>query len=237
MTLYNLKADRRFRRRPRDIFEAGPVDLFPGPTHGCKHASRAAVGLVDAVNARETDMDAPPREVIIETPRLVLRRHTVADFPAYFEICADPEMIRFSDHGPASSEQAWMRLLRHIGHWSAMGYGFLVVEEKATGRLVGEAGLAHFQRQLGPALDSDPEIGWAIKHSEQGKGYATEAAVAALEWMDRQFGLPRSICLIHTENAPSIRVAEKIGYRQLGECMHRSYRAFTFERLRPEARR
>ena len=170
------------------------------------------------------------QETVIETARLVLRRHTAADFPAYREMCSDPEMSRYSGREPSGSEEAWMRLLRHVGHWSLTGYGFLAVEDKETGRFVGEAGLGDFKRRLGPDFDDDPEAGWAIAPWAQGRGYATEATAAALIWIETGFGVRRTVCIIHVDNAASIRVAEKLGYRPLGDCTYRDYPALTFER-------
>ena len=178
-------------------------------------------------------MGVPPRDIIAETPRLILRRHSAADFAAYLEMCADPAMSRFSGKDPAGSEEAWMRLLRQAGHWSLIGYGFVAIEEKASGRLVGEAGLGDFKRFLGPAFDDAPEAGWAIASWAQGRGYATEAAAAALAWIEAQFDVRRTVCLIHVDNAPSIRVAEKLGYTPFGECLYRGYSAILFERRRP----
>jgi RimJ/RimL family protein N-acetyltransferase len=178
-------------------------------------------------------MGAPSGEIVAETPRLILRRHAATDFPSYREMCADPAMSRFSGRDPAGSEEAWMRLLRQAGHWSLIGYGFVALEEKDTGRFVGEAGLADFKRRLGPAFDDAPEAGWAIAPWAQGQGYATEAAGAALQWIEQQFAIERTVCLIHAENAASIRVAEKLGYAPFGECVYRDYPAILFERPRP----
>lgn len=185
-----------------------------------------------AVDALETNMALPSPDIIAETPRLVLRRHAAADFAAYLEMCADPAMSRFSGRDPAGSEEAWMRLLRQAGHWSLIGYGFVAIEEKASGRFVGEAGLGDFKRRLGPEFDDSPEAGWAIAPWAQGRGYATEAAAAALEWTEGRFGIRRTVCLIHVENLASIRVAEKLGYTPFGECTYRGYSAITFERRR-----
>jgi len=186
-----------------------------------------------AADAGETNMGEPSQDIIAETSRLVLRRPAAADFPAYLEMCADPAMSRYSGREPAGSEEAWMRLLRQAGHWSLIGYGFVAVEDKATGRFVGEAGLGDFKRRQGPAFDDFPEAGWAIVPWAQGRGYATEAAAAALEWTEARFGVRRTVCLIHVENLASIRVAEKLGYTPFGACTYRGYSAITFERRRP----
>jgi RimJ/RimL family protein N-acetyltransferase len=186
-----------------------------------------------AAGAGEASMTRSPRDIVAETPRLVLRRHIAADFPAYFEMCADPAMSRYSGRTPAGSEEAWMRLLRQVGHWSLFGYGFVAIEEKATGRFVGEAGLGDFRRRLGPAFDDAPEAGWAIVRSAQRQGYATEAAAAVLQWIEERFPVPRTVCLIHAENRASIRVAEKLGFTPFAACTYRDYPALSFERPRP----
>jgi RimJ/RimL family protein N-acetyltransferase len=170
---------------------------------------------------------------IIETPRLILRQHRDEDHSAYARMCADPEISRFSGKDPSGPDEAWMRLLRNVGHWALFGYGFFAIEEKESRRLVGEAGLADFRRELAPGLGKDPEAGWAIEPSVQGKGYATEAAAAALDWMESCFGTPRSVCIVHAGNFASLRVAEKLGYRVTGEIDYRGYRARTFERFAP----
>jgi RimJ/RimL family protein N-acetyltransferase len=143
---------------------------------------------------------------------------------------ADPVMARFAGRVPADSDEAWMRLLRQAGHWSLYGYGFLAIEEKATGCFVGEAGLANFRRGLGTAFDGLPEAGWAIAPWAQGHGYATEAAAAALLWTETAFAMRRTVCLVHAGNAASLRVAEKLGYARMGECRYRGYDAIMFER-------
>jgi RimJ/RimL family protein N-acetyltransferase len=178
------------------------------------------------------DSKPAPRggRVVAETPRLILRRHEKTDFPAYFTMSADPVMARFAGRVQSGPEEAWMRLLRQAGHWSLHGYGFLAIEEKATGCFVGEAGLAHFRRGLGAAFDGLPEAGWAIAPWAQGHGYATEAAAAALSWVEAAFGMRRTVCIIHAGNAASLRVADKLGYAPRGECAYRGYSAIMFER-------
>jgi RimJ/RimL family protein N-acetyltransferase len=183
-----------------------------------------------AAPSAEPIKGVPAAEVVAETRRLILRRFTAIDYPAYYTMSADPAMARFAGRPPAGPDEAWMRMLRQTGHWSLFGYGFLAIEEKATGCFVGEAGLAHFRRGLGSEFDGVPEAGWAIAPWAQGHGYATEAAAAALQWCEGRFGMRRTVCLIHSRNASSLRVAEKLGYTQMGECQYRGYRAITFER-------
>jgi RimJ/RimL family protein N-acetyltransferase len=60
-----------------------------------------------------------------------------------------------------------------------------------------------------------PEIGWVLAARAHGKGYATEAARAAIAWGDDHFSLSRTTCIVSPDNLRSIRVAEKCGYRNL----------------------
>ena len=60
---------------------------------------------------------------VLETPRLLLRPHTLDDFPATFAMWSDPEVVRFIGGRPFTREEAWARLLRYVGHWTMLGYG------------------------------------------------------------------------------------------------------------------
>ena len=150
---------------------------------------------------------------ILETERLWLRAHRIGDFVHCAAMWADPEVTRYIGGKPATEEEVWARFLRYIGHWSLLGFGYWVVEEKATGNFAGEMGFADYKRDL-PALKGFPEIGWAIVSQAKGKGYATEGVRAVVAWGDAHFGAAPTACIIHPENLASIRVAEKCGYRE-----------------------
>jgi Acetyltransferases, including N-acetylases of ribosomal proteins len=152
---------------------------------------------------------APP----LETERLRLRGHRVEDLDASLALWTDPAVTRFIGSGKAfTREEVWARLVRYVGHWTLMGYGYWAVEEKETGAFVGEVGFADFQRVIEPSLDGMPEMGWVLAPQIHGKGYATEAVRAALAWGDTHFGATPTVCLIDPENQPSLRVAEKCGF-------------------------
>jgi len=108
-----------------------------------------------------------------------------------------------------------MRLLAYSGLWTQLGYGYWAVEEKASGRYVGELGFADFKRDSVPGVGGVPELGWALMKQVHGKGYATEGLLAATAWGDAQFGAARTFCIIQSANTASIRVAEKVGYREI----------------------
>lgn len=158
----------------------------------------------------------------IETDRLILRAFERADFDAYAAIRADETVARWTVGGkPLTRAEAWPKILQHAGHWALMGYGFWAVEEKATGAMIGEAGFIDMQRDYDPKVNGVPEIGWIIAPAAQGKGYATEATTAAIAWGAQHFGPIRVIAAVSVENTPSIRVAEKCGFK---ECLRRDFR-------------
>jgi RimJ/RimL family protein N-acetyltransferase len=145
------------------------------------------------------------------TERLTLNGPTRADFDESAAMWGDPDVVKHIGGKPFTREEVWSRLLRYVGHWSVMGYGFWVVRERMTRAFVGEVGIAQFKRELEPPLDA-PEVGWVLATSAHGKGYATEAVTAALAWGARLGD--RFSCLIDVGNVASIRVAEKCGFRE-----------------------
>ncbi|MEO5811023.1 MAG: GNAT family N-acetyltransferase [Rhodanobacter sp.] len=153
-----------------------------------------------------------PTAPTIETERLRLRAHCADDHAGCLAIWSDPEVTRYIGGQPASREEAWRRLLRYAGLWSLLGYGYWAVEEKAGGRYIGDVGCADFKRDMVPALDGMLEYGWALLPSAQGKGYASEALLAAVAWGQAHLTNPRMACIIAPENLASKKVAGKAGF-------------------------
>jgi RimJ/RimL family protein N-acetyltransferase len=152
---------------------------------------------------------------VLETERLRLRAHSLDDFAACAAMWADPEVSRQLGRKPFTEEESWTRLLRYAGHWALLGFGYWVVEDRASGRFVGDVGFADYKRDMESPVKDLPEIGWVLATWAHGKGLATEAARAAIQWGDEHFGGSRTTCIISPDNLPSIRVAEKCGYRNL----------------------
>jgi len=140
---------------------------------------------------------------------------------------ADPGVTRFISGRAFSREEVWARLLRYAGHWLWFDYGFWAMEEKDTGTFVGELGFAEFQRELEPPLDC-PECGWVLAPRFHGQGYAAEALNAALAWADLRF--PATTCMIDPENAASLRLAGKAGYRECVRVVYKGHATVIFQR-------
>jgi RimJ/RimL family protein N-acetyltransferase len=166
----------------------------------------------------------------LETERLILRGNKLEDFPALAAIWSDPEVVRHISGKSFSREESWARLLRYLGHWALLDYGFWAIEEKASGRYVGETGLADFQRGLTPSLDGTPEVGWVLAPWAHGQGYATEAVRAAVTWGEQKFGETPLCCIIAPEHKASINVAAKCGFREFARTTYKSCETIIFRR-------
>lgn len=151
---------------------------------------------------------------LLTSERLILRAHRREDFAGCAKLWGYAELTRYIGGRPFTREESWARLLRYAGHWVLNGYGFWVIEERATGRYVGEVGFADHKREMTPSLDGVPEIGWILAAEVHGRGYATEAVRAALKWGDANLEAKHTACIIHPENAASLRIAQKCGYSE-----------------------
>lgn len=154
-----------------------------------------------------------PAAPTLETPRLVLRGWRPGDFDAYAAMLADDETARFiTVQGRALSRaEAWNETAWLVGHWQLLGFGMFVVEERSTGAFLGRVG------PLRPPTWPDFEIAWSLAPEARGNGYATEAARAAIDWSFATFELGRIVSVIDPRNAPSRKVAERLGQRRTGE--------------------
>jgi RimJ/RimL family protein N-acetyltransferase len=133
-------------------------------------------------------------------------------------MCADPEVMRYvGEHGVMNREDAWRQLAMFAGHWQLRGFGMWAVEELGTGAFVGRVGL-HY-----PEGWPDREVAWALAREFWGRGYALEAARAALREAFESLGWPRVISLIDPGNTRSVRLAQRLGGRLEGEATIRGH--------------
>ena len=119
--------------------------------------------------------------------------------------------------GPTSAEQAWRFLAVELGHWPLRGYGRWAVEETATGKFAGIIG------PWNPHGWPEPELGWDLMAGFEGKGYATEAALAARNYAYGVLGWTTAISLVAPGNDASRRVAQRMGAAQDGVFDHERF--------------
>lgn len=194
----------------------------PGPLAPSSRKEAAASG------PQASSSSAGSPEIL--TPRLRLRVFDTTDHRSVHRIMARPETFAFSERDAPTEEESWARLLRQIGHWSALGFGMFGVESRASGALIGEVGFADFRRDISPEFDSVPEAAWTIDPEHWGQGYATEAALAAHHWLRRQRPWGGTVCMIHEGNSRSLRLATSLGYSGFAETSRGGHKLRLFRR-------
>ena len=144
----------------------------------------------------------------IQTPRLMLRPWAATDAEAWFSMLQEEGILRyFPDSRPPPREEADAYILRHREHWDKRGYGHWAVVTPDNGEVVGWSGLEHL-----PELD-ETEVAYLLSKRVWGRGYASEAASAAIRFGFESIGLAQIIGLVHRDNIASISVLEKCGLR------------------------
>ncbi len=151
----------------------------------------------------------------LTTARLTLRAPELADFPTIADFYASERSKHVG--GPATAEQSWRMLATELGHWQLRGFGRWSVEETATGTLCGVIGAWY------PLGWPEPEIGWDLMNGFEGNGYATEAALAALEYTYETLGWTTAISLVSPPNDESRKVARRMGATRDGMFEHERY--------------
>ena len=157
---------------------------------------------------------------IVVTERLFLRHFHILDAEAMYQVFGDPEAMRFGD-GPQTKEwvEAWLHtcLERYYQTW---GFGPYAIVETREQNVIGYCGLFYFADING---QPEVEIGYRLRRSAWGKGYATEAALAVRDFAFQTLSVQRLIALIDPSNTASIRVAEKIGMHYETDVMLEGY--------------
>jgi RimJ/RimL family protein N-acetyltransferase len=145
---------------------------------------------------------------VLETDRLILRCPQESDLDGFAEMMADEEAMRFLG-GVKPRAEAWRTLATLAGACVIRGYTLFSVIDKASGEWLGRVG------PWFPEAWPGAEVGWGLKRSAWGKGYAAEAATASMDFAFDKLGWDEVIHTITPANAPSIAVAKRVGSRYL----------------------
>jgi RimJ/RimL family protein N-acetyltransferase len=146
----------------------------------------------------------------LETDRLILRPPRAEDFDGFAELQGDADASRFIG-GPVTRAEAWRRFLWQPGAWFVQGFGMFGVIEKKSGLWMGQIG------PWKPECWPGNEIGYAFHPRAWGKGYATEAGTAAIDWAFDTLGWDDIIHCIDPGNVASQNVARRLGSTMKGQ--------------------
>jgi RimJ/RimL family protein N-acetyltransferase len=154
---------------------------------------------------------AKAREPQLTTARLLLRRWRDRDREPFAELNADAEVMRLFP-APLTAPQSDAQLDALEAHFERHGFGLWALESRRSGELLGFTGLCFvsFDAAFTPAV----EIGWRLRRSAWGHGYATEAARASLQFGFVELRIEQVVSFTSVSNAPSRAVMERIGMKQ-----------------------
>ena len=144
----------------------------------------------------------------LETDRLLLRPLQRDDLEPFLAFCADPQVMDPLG-GVQAPSVAWRSFCTIAGAWHLFGFSMFSVVEKSSGEWVGRVG------PWQPLGWPGTEVGWSIRASRWGRGYAPEAARAAIDWAFDSLGWEEVIHTIAPENGNSMAVARKLGSQLL----------------------
>ena len=168
---------------------------------------------------------------VLTTDRLTLTPVALSDFEDIAALWRDEAFTREITGRALSEEEVWFRVLRDLGHWSALGRGNWSMRLTADGSYVGSVGVLDYRRDVTPAMDA-PELGWGIAGAFQGQGLAREGVEAALAWVDTVLNVPRTVCMISPGNLASIRLAGRVGYVTYATGTYHGEPALLLERIK-----
>ena len=143
----------------------------------------------------------------LTTERMVLRPLRQTDLRALHALYADPDLMRYVTGRPRTPWESRARLRKDLRHHREHGFGLCLGLERDSGEVVGRFGIE--PRVTARGLEG--ELAWMVASPHQGRGLATEAARALIEYARRELPLVRLWASCDPDNAPSIRIMEKAG--------------------------
>lgn len=157
-----------------------------------------------------------------ETARLEHRALTADDAEAFFSLNSDPEVMRFTGEPPIASLEAAREAIANYPDFDTVGYGRWGCILKESQTLIGFCGLKYL-----PELD-ETDVGYRFLPQYWGRGLATEACRASVNFGLSTIHLKRIIALVLPENVASIRVLEKVGMQSDGQLLYEGEHALRY---------
>jgi ribosomal-protein-alanine N-acetyltransferase len=156
----------------------------------------------------------------IDTERLVLRELTRADAPGIFSIHGDAAAMRWFGSDSMKQQTEAERLIEIFAEWRKLPNPGLRwgIERRDSGTLIGSCGLFKWNRAWSVCT-----VGYELDKSAWGQGFMREALTAMLNWGMREMNLNRIEAQIYSQNSPSIRLIENLGFRFEGTFRQLGY--------------
>lgn len=153
----------------------------------------------------------------IETPRLILRDWKEEDLQPFIEMNQDENVMKYFPQ-TLSAEDTQLLFDRINRHFKDYGFGLYALESKKKGEFIGFTGMQQipFEADFTPGI----EIGWRLKFDKWGKGYATEAASACLDYAKKRLGLYEIYAFTSRWNAISEHIMQKLEMTKVKEFNH-----------------
>jgi RimJ/RimL family protein N-acetyltransferase len=164
----------------------------------------------------------------VTTERLHLTPYAPDHAEALFAMNADPDVMRYLG-GPETREETDADIARVQVRWGAKGYGWWSVFLKDTDTLIGAGCLQH----LAQDEDAPLEIGWRFMTAYQGKGYATEAGQAAMDFGFQKVGVDYLCAVANSDNIASQKVMQRLGMHYVGIQTHYGMPCVYYEKHKP----
>lgn len=144
---------------------------------------------------------------ILETERCLVRETTPEDVDVFYRIYSNPAVTRYMEELYPEVEQEKQYVREYIEKvYTFYGFGVWTVVEKESGAVIGRAGISYREGF------EEPELGFIIGVPWQGRGYAYEVCEAILSYAAAALGFTRIQALVETENLPSLRLCQKLGF-------------------------
>ena len=153
------------------------------------------------------NLTQPPQ---LETPRLPLRRWEEGDRAPFAAMNADPVVMRFYP-APYSRQQSDEAIDRYLAAFEKVGFSFFAAISRENGAFAGTIGLQTLRDEIPNLPQPSVEIGWRLTQASQGRGLATEGALAIINFAFNQLALDEVVAITALPNQPSRRVMEKVG--------------------------
>ena len=192
---------------------------------------RRSYDLVTSGFSKKVQKELLASVPVLETPRLRLRRLNQGDFEDICQVLMDPEVM-YAWEGAFTREECQDWLDRTLKRYETDGFSHFAILLKTDGAFAGMAG------PIRESIEGEARIslGYLLKKSLWGQGYAAEAAQASMEYAFAHLNAPVVTAQIRPENLPSIRVAQRLGMRKAGEVVRR-YKELELPHLVFEKRR